>query len=308
MYGTFPIGGLRAARFLTQFHGIPLYEPIHSYDAMIRVFNLTESLRRQHAPEWSWPEISVSFKTFDSIFTAPLGRVPVPGPDEAGRGDHAVVLTGRLSDSAHSFQFRNSWGPEWGEEGFGYLSREYLDKYLREAWITHETTVGHTPWTYPKLILANNDLERTSIWMRPNNPTRNRRSRAGRDYWLVVNVTFSLADQCPTEVIEVRARDGLLVGWAHLAHSEGQPRSSILKEFFVWPPFRRQGFGTSLHMAAVESARLWGARKLRILFHEMDAQPSVRNGGQRFGQRLGYKWQWCTSSRPRLAATGEMRL
>ena len=55
---------------------------------------------------------------------------------EAG-GGHAVTLvgykcsTGRIEDAV--FTFKNSWGPQWGQGGYGMVTYGYLSHYLDEA-------------------------------------------------------------------------------------------------------------------------------------------------------------------------------
>ena len=49
-------------------------------------------------------------------------------------GGHAIALVG-YDDSKNAFKFVNSWGTNWGDNGFGYLSYDYLVKCIFwEAW------------------------------------------------------------------------------------------------------------------------------------------------------------------------------
>jgi C1A family cysteine protease len=51
------------------------------------------------------------------------GLVPMPDKNENVIGGHAMLMVG--SDSKH-FIVRNSWGPEWGDDGYCYFPHEYL--------------------------------------------------------------------------------------------------------------------------------------------------------------------------------------
>lgn len=43
-------------------------------------------------------------------------------------GGHAIVITG-YDRSRRAFTFKNSWGTKWGQQGFGTVSFEQIDKY-----------------------------------------------------------------------------------------------------------------------------------------------------------------------------------
>ena len=50
---------------------------------------------------------------------------------------HSIVLTGYTDDPAEPgggiFRFRNSFGPKWGEHGYGRMSYAYLRRYANDA-------------------------------------------------------------------------------------------------------------------------------------------------------------------------------
>jgi hypothetical protein len=56
------------------------------------------------------------------------GLVPVPSPRESSReshGGHAMLAVG-YSDKDRVFIVRNSWGEEWGDNGYCYIPYDYL--------------------------------------------------------------------------------------------------------------------------------------------------------------------------------------
>ncbi|MEC1414923.1 C1 family peptidase [Bacillus safensis] len=61
---------------------------------------------------WSEPEVWTT------------GKIPLPN----GRfeGGHAICIVG-YDDTAQLLKFKNSWGNEWGDNGFGYLPYQYKD-------------------------------------------------------------------------------------------------------------------------------------------------------------------------------------
>lgn len=66
--------------------------------------------------------------------------VPMPDPDEVTRaehGGHCMVAVG-YSDVDEVFIVRNSWGTEWGEEGYCYMPYNYImspEFGASDAWI-----------------------------------------------------------------------------------------------------------------------------------------------------------------------------
>jgi C1A family cysteine protease len=50
----------------------------------------------------------------------------------AYRGGHAICLVG-YDDSKQAFKFINSWGPGWGESGYGWITYAFLNSVIIEA-------------------------------------------------------------------------------------------------------------------------------------------------------------------------------
>jgi C1A family cysteine protease len=85
-----------------------------------------------------------------SFMDAVDGIIPIPGsgnePDYI-RGGHAICVTGyddNMTAKGHTgyLEFRNSWGPEWGDGGYGYIPYEFFNRktvdtgmqYWMESW------------------------------------------------------------------------------------------------------------------------------------------------------------------------------
>ena len=51
-------------------------------------------------------------------------------------GGHAIVIVG-YDEEKRLFTFRNSWGEDWGDKGYGYLPYDYVcDKDLAsDFWV-----------------------------------------------------------------------------------------------------------------------------------------------------------------------------
>jgi len=75
---------------------------------------------------------------------ADLGRAPAGALVDG----HSVVLVGYAQHSQFPgggyFIFRNSWGPSWGDRGYGYISFQYLSRYANDlvAYIPVEQAIA----------------------------------------------------------------------------------------------------------------------------------------------------------------------
>lgn len=67
-------------------------------------------------------------KLTERFFNAPNGAVVTPDPNDpqsAEHGRHAMLIVG-YSDSNQTFIVRNSWGPNYGDDGYCYMPYDYL--------------------------------------------------------------------------------------------------------------------------------------------------------------------------------------
>jgi C1A family cysteine protease len=70
---------------------------------------------------------------YESSTSPTNGVIPMPAAKERVQGGHAVCFVG-FDDAKKQFKFRNQWGPNWGDRGYGYFSYEYVDRFLSDAW------------------------------------------------------------------------------------------------------------------------------------------------------------------------------
>ncbi|MBU4252547.1 MAG: C1 family peptidase [Candidatus Omnitrophica bacterium] len=61
------------------------------------------------------------------------GFIPMPKRNEQLMGGHAICIVG-YDDKFRIFKFKNSWGANWGSDGYGYLPYAYMNKYCSDAW------------------------------------------------------------------------------------------------------------------------------------------------------------------------------
>jgi len=60
---------------------------------------------------------------------AATGKIGKPQLTEVEFCDHTVCVLG-FNDETEELIFQNSWGTEWGEQGYGYVSYEYINRGL----------------------------------------------------------------------------------------------------------------------------------------------------------------------------------
>jgi C1A family cysteine protease len=81
------------------------------------------------------------YESFESQEVTDTGNVPMPGPNEAVLGGHAVLAVG-YDDEEGVFIVRNSWGPHWGDAGYFYMPYAYLidNNYADDFWTIRRVT------------------------------------------------------------------------------------------------------------------------------------------------------------------------
>jgi GNAT superfamily N-acetyltransferase len=132
-------------------------------------------------------------------------------PDDEVLGVHSVSpLDIEFDDQC--FVFRNTWGEDWGRNGWGFLPFGHLDKFMTEGWTANVN--------YPPTQPTQPGLHSILLQGEP--------SRLGAT-WIV-------------EVLD-GDKDNL-AAWALIVQKVG--RSFDVEEFFVRPDYRRQGIGTRL--------------------------------------------------------------
>ncbi len=94
----------------------------------IRYARVEQTLKSLRACLADGQPIAAGFEvhsTFKSELTKRTGVVPLPGGREKTLGGHAMLLVGYMDDSRH-FVVRNSWGLNWGDQGYCYVPYDYI--------------------------------------------------------------------------------------------------------------------------------------------------------------------------------------
>ena len=65
------------------------------------------------------------------------GVIPMPGPTEPEDGGHCMLIVG-YNNANRTFLVRNSWGTQWGQQGYGTMPYDYI---LSPQWTTDLWTI-----------------------------------------------------------------------------------------------------------------------------------------------------------------------
>jgi len=82
------------------------------------------------------------YSSFEEVEPTATGVIPMPKVTDDFLGGHAILICGFNSEK-RLFTFRNSWGKEWGDNGYGYLPYEYVlnPDLAGDFWVV-DTVVG----------------------------------------------------------------------------------------------------------------------------------------------------------------------
>ncbi|WP_417738305.1 alpha/beta hydrolase [Rosistilla oblonga] len=139
-------------------------------------------------------------------YDPPNGSIPMPSSDSVPCGTHS--LTPAYDPETQLFHFDNTWGWEWGDEGSGTFSTEYLERHVTEI-LGFAGFMDQLPYV--------DDQDFCVGWK-----------------W-ALSEKFSIHGR---EIIE--GNTGERMAWAF-----GTRRGDelVIHEFFVWPTYRNRGLG-----------------------------------------------------------------
>jgi C1A family cysteine protease len=85
-----------------------------------------------------------AYQSFESEQTAKTGLMTIPLPTEACLGGHAVLVVG-YDDVAQHLIVRNSWGNDWGQNGYFFMPYAYAqNSNLCYDWFSIQTVGTET--------------------------------------------------------------------------------------------------------------------------------------------------------------------
>ncbi len=91
----------------------------------------------------------------------PDKRIDLPKEGELSSGGHAILITG-YDDNRRVFYVKNSWGSSWGTSGRIYLTYDYIDELLHDAWATIDLE-DKVAQTYLKTDKIAKDIKKATL-------------------------------------------------------------------------------------------------------------------------------------------------
>jgi C1A family cysteine protease len=85
--------------------------------------------------------VVIGIPCFLEIFMADSsGYIPYPLNPNVIYGGHAICVVG-YDDNSQQVIFKNSWGSDWGNNGYGILPYRYINDFLWDAWAAKDLSV-----------------------------------------------------------------------------------------------------------------------------------------------------------------------
>jgi C1A family cysteine protease len=105
------------------------------------------------------------FSFFESGDMALSGVMKMPQPNESSLGGHAVCLVG-YSDAQQAFLVRNSWGTDWGMNGYFWLPYQFAQnqQYVWDCYAIQKTQ-NNLQNEHPKSSFWSRILSKIKSWV-----------------------------------------------------------------------------------------------------------------------------------------------
>ncbi len=208
---------------------------IADIDASHRRFDFFQTLDsvNQIKESLNFGPISITLHVFTSIYDVDeSGIVPHPQPKDYYIAQHAVNIISYNDNMVYIqkngikirgfFYFSNSWGSEWGDHGYGYVSYEYVRQYSVE--------IISGGFGINKRLLQ-------TVWEKTDHNE------------LVLIKTWMIKGNIPNYeilfVYDLMNSRRQLMGWVICAKDNKHTVCRIV-DLFVWPDFRAKGYGDCL--------------------------------------------------------------
>ncbi|OGD88477.1 hypothetical protein A2693_04275 [Candidatus Curtissbacteria bacterium RIFCSPHIGHO2_01_FULL_40_12] len=236
--------------------------------------------------------VQICVSIFESFMNAPNGKVKMPIEGEKRVGGHSVNILA-YNDANQEFTFHNCWGSGWGDRGLGYLSYEYFNKYLIEAW---GTQLEIRRWSR---AISLRNFYRPSVW---KNYFRDKKGFKALAKGAIKDKRGLILEYEALSVMPISLSKGYFFiinifnpenrdkydAWAHFSYDTDKKIIEV-EELFVEEEQRGYGLGAQLLSLIEDIAKEWKVEKLVGWVSVIDAINEIEFGRLwRFFQKRGY--------------------
>lgn len=243
---------------------VEFYEPTQDFERAALDAHLIGKARNDQLQEEEIGNLNVVYEVFPSVFDPIDGRIPLPDQTERSIGRHSARV---LDGADEGLLIAYGWSG-WTPTNTALLTREYCERYLRGGLLSRRWDRGPLAHTARDLFASDDPAEFRALWRTPGNRGFEFRNLPNDRVKLLWFETWGLQTEEPADVLVLEVGRHIRAGVAIVIH--GSPTSSIT-DLFVWPPYRRKGYGTILEGLAAERARERGNHDLEIYLWEPDA-------------------------------------
>ena len=265
---TFPIFIRRAANFHFGERAPLFYEPISDFDRLgLEALLIQKANAYCPSPSLQQGELGVSVNVFPSIFGAAGAVIPMPEEGQAAIGRHYMVVDG--VHDRDTIVVRNSWSG-WQSRPWAYLTREYFDRYGEEGLLSRLWEFGPTHETADQLLRCEDKDEFVTTWRRKRRYGTNNSTLTTPNVRLKWYGCWSLQIEAPAEILMIELDRQMAIGIAIIVHRPDNSTSE-LSDLFIWPSYRRKGYGLLLERFAAERATAANSSRLAAYVWNSDA-------------------------------------
>jgi GNAT superfamily N-acetyltransferase len=276
------------------------YEPLASFD----------SARLGNAVVWDqfhangdideMENITLGMRWYRSGFYATEGRLqPLQaGDDFVGHHVSVVVRT----EGQNTLVFHNMWS-DWGDDSFGYITRECFDDYVDEVWLGRPSQTGSSPAQKREMAAGSkygSSSRRLAAIRRAWSTTRPIQTRTvlieDRPHTLHQIRVLSARTHRTVCVMEITHEVMGSVARGHI--QTGGDKCAEIEELFVWPNRRRRGYGAFLLNAMLAVAGREGHTEVTLPIYDADYLSINGPGAEAFLARHGFKLERVAEALP----------
>lgn len=181
----------------------------------------------------------------------------MPAPSEPCIGEHSARL---VAVSATELLIQHGWSG-WTPTQTATLGRDYFDACATGGVVSRPWNRGPSDTTIHALYETPSAADFRRLWETRKPATQRRASHDGLRLRIDVYPTWSLQACRDAVIVFLTIAPDIRVGVAVLIVSD---ETAQIGDLFIWPPYRRRGFGRRLERLVAEEAAARGCSTIEL--------------------------------------------